>query len=229
MPATGGGSWTETVLHNFTGHTTDGFGPVASLIFDGSGNIYGTTSVGGAHSYGTVFELAPIGDGSWTETILHSFEKIDGDGLAPEAGLIFDGSGNIYGTTVGGGAYGGPGTGGAVFELTPVAGGGWTETLLHSFGNGADGSGPFSSLIFDGSGNLYGTTIRGGAYGDGTVFELTPVAGGSWTETVLHSFGHGKDGSGPASGLIFDGSGNLYGTTGGGGAFGSGTVFEITP
>ena len=125
---------------------------------------------------------------------------------------------------------------GTVFELTPTAGGGWTEKVLHSFGNGTDGTRPYAGLIFDAAGNLYGTTTEGGTYRDGTVFELTPTAGGGWTETVLHSFNfNGTDGVLPNAGLIFDATGNLYGTTYYGGAGGGcqpdgcGTVFELTP
>ena len=166
----------------------------------------------------------------WTEKLLHSFN--DTDGALPRAGLIFDAAGNLYGTTSEGGAY----SWGTVFELTPAGGGNWTETVLHSFGNGTDGASPYAGLIFDAAGNLYGTAWQGGTYFYGTVFELTPTAGGGWTETVLHSFGNGADGYYPYSGLIFDAAGNLYGTTGGGGTYSCnrglyhcGTVFELTP
>ncbi len=223
-----GGGWTETVLHSF-GNGTDGQNPVANLIFDGAGNLYGTTWVGGIHGYGTVFELSPREGGGYTETVLHSFGN-GTDGSKPVAGMIFDGAGNLYGTT----SYGGihdtcpEGTCGTVFELSPRQGGGWTETVLHSFGNGTDGQNPYTGgLIFDAAGNLYGTTYGGGIYGEGTVFEMTPREGGGYTETVLHSFGNGTDGQSPEAGLIFDGAGNLYGTTLVGGIHGDGTVFEI--
>ena len=143
------------------------------------------------------------------EKVLHSFNNNGTDGLSPDAGLIFDAAGNLYGTTYAGGTY----NYGTVFELTPAAGGGWTEKVLHSFSNGTDGGYPVAGLIFDAAGNLYGTTYRGGTYGCGTVFELTPAAGGSWTEKVLYSFGNGTDGAYPDAGLIFDAAGNLYGTT----------------
>jgi uncharacterized repeat protein (TIGR03803 family) len=159
----------------------------------------------------------------WYEKVLHSFNG--GDGANPAAGLIFDAAGNLYGTTTGGGTSGY----GTVFELTPMGGGGWTETILYSFGNGTDGAIPYAGLIFDAAGNLYGTTFGGGPYGGaGTVFELTPTAGGGWTETVLHSF-NGGDGANPVAGLIFDAAGNLYGTTTGGGTYGGGTAFELSP
>jgi uncharacterized repeat protein (TIGR03803 family) len=217
-----GGGWTEKVLYSFKNNGTDAFNPLAGLIFDGAGNLYGTTSRGGIHDYGTVFELTPTAGEGWTEKVLYSFGN-GTDGGYPEAGLLFDGAGNLYGTTVSGGTY----TYGTVFELIPQAGGGWTENVLHSFGNGTDGANP-TGLIADGAGNLYGTTV-GGGYGSGTVFELTPQAGGGWTEKVLYSFSNGSDGGYPYAGLIFDGAGNLYGTTSEGGFYTSGTVFELTP
>ena len=99
--------------------------------------------------------------------------------------------------------------------MTPKAGGNWTEKVLHNFNdNGKDGFFPYAGLIFDAAGNLYGTTIAGGSHGEGTVFELTPKAGGNWTETILHAFNNGgKDGNSPYVGLILDAAGNLYGTT----------------
>jgi uncharacterized repeat protein (TIGR03803 family) len=220
-----GGTWTEKVLHNFS-HGSDGGKPAAGLIFDGAGNLYGTTFGGGTSDAGTVFELTPAAGGTWTETVLHNFGS-GTDGVYPQSGLIFDAAGNLYGTTFGGGTYGG----GTVFELTPAAGGTWTEQVLHNFqiGTGADGHGPYAGLTFDATGNLYGTTNEGGTYGVGTVFKLTPAAGGTWTETVLHNFGSGTDGFNPAAGLIFDGAGNLYGTTYNGGTPGYGTLFELTP
>jgi uncharacterized repeat protein (TIGR03803 family) len=110
----------------------------------------------------------------------------------------------------------------------PEASGLWTETILHNFGQSdADGNYPGAGVTFDAFGNLYGTTNYGGTYADGTVFELTPATGGSWTETILHRYGNGEDGTYPDAGLNFDASGNLYGTTSGGGADGGGTVFEI--
>jgi uncharacterized repeat protein (TIGR03803 family) len=234
-----GGGWMEKVLHNFPATDKDGEDPFASLIFDAAGNLYGTTSGGGAYSYGTVFELTPKASGGWTEKVLHSFNENGTDGYNPQqASLILDAAGNLYGTTPFGGPLGGcSGLGcGTVFELTPKAGGRWTEKVLHSFNyNGKDGFEPEASLILDAAGNVYGTTTYGGTGGGcnvgcGTVFELTPRAGGRWTEKVLHSFNYnGKDGVDPYAGLIFDTANNLYGTTGGGGAYTYGTVFELTP
>ena len=219
----GGGTWTEKVLHNF-GSGTDGKTPYAGLIFDAAGNLYGTTLAGGTNGAGTVFELTPAGGGTWTEKVLWSFGN-GTDGYSPSGSLIFDAAGNLYGTT----QYGGTSISGTVFELTPAAGGTWTEKVLWSFGSGADGAYPPDGLIFDAAGNLYGTAYHGGAHGYGTVFELTPAGGGTWTEKVLWSFGNGMDGGYPESGLIFDAAGNLYGTTFSKGSDGGGTVFELTP
>ena len=221
MPKADGG-WAERVLHDFKLDDADGAGPYATLVFDGAGNLYGTTSGGGTYGFGTVFELMPKAGRNWAEKVLHDFKPfVNGDGANPDAGLIFDAAGNLYGTTSDGGHYD---TYGTVFELTPVAGGRWTEKVLHSFNIGAGGYSPVASLIFDAVGNLYGTTPTGGAGDYGTVFELTPVAGGRWTEKVLHRF-NGKDGSYPYGSVIFDGSGNLYGTTSG--VSGEATAFEI--
>jgi uncharacterized repeat protein (TIGR03803 family) len=223
----GGGVWAEKILHNFNRNGADGDNPFASLIFDAAGSLYGTTYVGGADGGGTVFKLTPKAAGVWTEKILHDFNNNSKDGFYPVASLIFDAAGNLYGTTVNGGAHGG----GTVFELVPKSGGGWTEKVLYSFNtNGRDGTYPNASLIFNAAGNLYSTTYAGGAHNDGTVFELTPKVGGSWTEKVLHTFNNlGRGGYKPYASLILDAAGNLYGTTSQGGAHGGGTVFKITP
>jgi uncharacterized repeat protein (TIGR03803 family) len=169
--------------------------------------------------------LSPSGSGGWNESVLHSFSG-GLDGVEPAAGLVFDKAGNLYGTTLGGGAYGG----GVVFELSPSSSGGWTETVLHSFGNGSDGYGPRSNLIFDSLGNLYGTTyFSGGNRQGGSVFKLSPGQNG-WTETVLHTFPtscFGPDGCWPASGVVMDRNGNLYGAAQGGGEDGYGAVYEL--
>lgn len=220
------GAWTETVLHNFNGN--DGIEPFAGVIMDAAGNLYGTTYQGGTHGGGTVFELTPSPDGGWTETVLYNFGTGTLGGF-PLGGLIMDGAGNLYGTTSEGGTY----NQGAVFELSPNSGGGWTGTVLHNFGNGNDGIAPIGSLIMDAAGNLYGATFNGGQNRDGTVFEVSPGAGG-WTESILHSF-DGNDGYGPSNGLVMDAAGNLYGTAYQGGnlvvcaPFGCGTVFEVSP
>jgi uncharacterized repeat protein (TIGR03803 family) len=225
------GSWTESVLHTFTG--ADGANPWASLVFDMAGNLYSTTASGGAFGNGVVFMLAPNSDGTWTETVLHSFAGADGS--FPVSPLIFDTAGNLYGTTFQGGSFTRCGRGcGIVFKLTPNSDGSWTESVLHSFTSGA-GKRPFAGVIFDAAGNLYGTATTGQKLGNGAVFKLTPNSDGSWTESVLHNFTGGGDGSYPYAGLTPDAAGNLYGATaGGGGAYtqcsiGCGTVFKLTP
>jgi uncharacterized repeat protein (TIGR03803 family) len=143
----------------------------------------------------------------------------------PDTPLVADALGNLYGGTSGGGAGGQ----GCIFELSPTEYG-WQETMLYGF-SGPDGNGPYGALIFDKLGNLYGTTVTGGAFDAGVVFELSPSTGGAWTETILHNFGSTGDGTAPESNLIFDGQGNLYGTTNGGGTRtrNGGTVFKLTP
>jgi uncharacterized repeat protein (TIGR03803 family) len=240
-----GGGWKEEVLHNFNNDGKDGIYPYAGLVFDMRGNLYGATNRGGNLSNcggfgcGVVFELTPKANGGWAEEILHNFDGPAGDGSFPEAALVFDDAGNLYGTTSDGGSgkctdQFGVGCG-IVFELTPRADGSWAEKVLHNF-RGSDGSNPYASLIFDAAGNLYGTTSGGGYLDQGTVFELMPQKGGNWTEKVLYKFGTAKgygaepwDGSGPYTGVIFDAAGNLYGTTFSGGTGGYGTSFELIP
>ena len=226
---------TEKVLHNF-GSGKDGQDPNASLIWDAAGNLYGTTAVGGVYGYGTVFELTPKEDGGWTEKVLHNFGH-GMDGTYPHSNLIWDAAGNLYGTTYWGGTHGY----GTAFEMTLREDGGWTEKVLHNFGiNGTDGTHPYSGLIFDAAGNLYGTTQGGGEYGIsdgecpigcGTVFELTPAEGGGWTEKVIHNFGfnslHGVDGTNHWRHRCRRQS--LRHDRGGRRSPGCGTVFEMTP
>jgi uncharacterized repeat protein (TIGR03803 family) len=202
---------------------------------DASGNLYGTTMLGGAYyqgtpgnGHGTVFKLTPNGTGGWTESILHSFNGTDG--TWPQSGLILDANGNLYGTTPKHGLNYPNFTGyGTVFELSPPTkvGRAWTVSALLDM-NGTDGDSPAGVLTRDVGGNLYGTASYGGANGKGTVFKLTK-SGSTWTPTVLFSFLGGSDGSGPSKGVIFDSGGNLYGTTNSGGIWSVGTVFELTP
>jgi uncharacterized repeat protein (TIGR03803 family) len=226
---------TETVLWNF-GHDGDGASPSGRLIFDASGNIFGTTEVGGTNCLsnggcGTVFELSPSASG-WTETVLYDFcsATFCSDGSIPFAGLVFDKQGNLYGTTWEGGSRGV----GTVFELSPpLQGGQWTETVLWSFGSTkTDGAYPrLGALNWDTAGNLYGTTELGGANGlngQGTVYELSPNSIGGWTETIIHSF-DGQNGDGPDYGVAIDSAGNLYGTTVEGGSAGLGLVYMLSP
>jgi uncharacterized repeat protein (TIGR03803 family) len=194
----------EMVLHAFTGKNGDGVDPHGALVLDSFGNLYGTTSSGGAAGFGTVFKI----DASGVETVLHSFTGADG--ANPYAGLVMDSSGNLYGTTENGGTSGF----GTVFEINT----GGTESVLHSFAGGAtDGADPRASLILDPDGNLYGTTFAGGSANYGTVFEVDTAN----TETILHSF-LGSDGANPFGGLTRDQNGTLYGTAEAGGSLGDG-------
>jgi uncharacterized repeat protein (TIGR03803 family) len=217
------GKWQHAVLYNFKGGS-DGAQPTGGLVFDSSGNLYGTTTQGGGSNIGTVFELSPH-SGGWSEKVLHSFGG-SGDGAEPAAGMIFDSSGNLYGTASGGGAF----DGGAVFEISPGKNS-WTEKILYSFCPGDDCSSGLSvlaGLARDSHGDLFGVTEFGGNGPYGTVFELKPDKG-AWDEVTVHSF-DGSDGGNPDSAtLIFDSSGNFYGTTNFGGAFGYGTVFRFAP
>jgi uncharacterized repeat protein (TIGR03803 family) len=202
-----GAGWTYGVIYDLTGGQT-GEEPDAGLTLDQAGNLYGTTLGGGrGQGFGTVFELMPAGN-TWQETVLHSFDG--NDGLGSFAGLIFDQAGNLYGATSS-----------TVFELTPVSGG-WTFSTLYTFSD----SQPLATLSMDGAGNLYGTarSIIGGECGE--VFELSPQ-GGSWTHTTIHAF-QGSDGCEPASTVLIDGQGNLFGTTTSGGTQDAGVSWEIT-
>jgi len=223
----GSGGWTEKVIRSFNYDGIDGAYPYAPLIIDRSGNLYGTTYLGGIHYEGAVFELSPNGSGGFNETILHSFNCDGVDACGPYGGLVFDAAGNLYGTTNAGGIH----YDGAVFELSPNGSGGWTEKILHSFNCATEACAPVGGLSFDTAGNLYGTTQSGGVNNTGAVFELTPSGGGNFSETVLHNFGapYGGDGNYPYGGLVLDGSSNLYGMTYLGGTINAGTVFEVTP
>ena len=243
LEPTQGGRWKQTILHRFGGNV-DGAAPFAGLIFDARGNLYGTTPYGGGSQNcqfiggsgcGTVFKLAPQPDGTWAESILYRFQGA-ADGARPFSGLAFDGVGNLYGAAT----YGGdencyPRVGcGLVFELMPQANGSWLRTTLHEFGGvsqGGDGAIPFGTLVFDQQGRLFGTTTTGGTGKGlnalGTVFELTPAAGG-WNYEVIHRFGF-ADGAQPNAGLVIDSQGNLYGTASQGGADAEGAVFELAP
>jgi uncharacterized repeat protein (TIGR03803 family) len=209
----------ETVLYNFTGGADGGY-PIGAVILDPDGNLYGTTFGGGTTNRigipeGLVFKLDPSGH----ETVLHSFTGL-ADGGVPEAGLIRDSDGNLYGTTV----YGGLGAG-VVYEISPVG----QETVLYSFTGGPDGGNPYAGVIRDPTGNLYGTNVNFGAGGGGVVFELTSA--GSYS--VLYSFTVGPDGNSPFGGVIRDTAGNLYGTATYGGdpgcIFGCGVVYQLDP
>jgi uncharacterized repeat protein (TIGR03803 family) len=200
----------ETVLYRFKGKA-DGRSPFGALVRDSDGNLYGTTIKGGTSHAGVVFKLAPTGK----QTVLYSFSG-GADGKSPQAGLLRDAAGNLYGAT----EHGGTSRAGVVFKLDSTG----KETVLYPFTGGADGANPIASLIRDADGNLYGTALNGGASGAGVVFKLDTAG----EQTVLHSFNK-KDGAFPNGALVRDADGNLYGTTAGGGAFGRGVIFKLTP
>jgi uncharacterized repeat protein (TIGR03803 family) len=215
--------WTERVIHNFTGGS-DGGKPFSGLILDTLGHLLGTTTQGGRSNLGVVFELTLATQG-WKETVLHSFAGNGQDGADPYTGnLMLDRAGNLYGTTAGGGMNGL----GTVFQLTRSKSG-VKERVLYSFFGTSDGNAPYTGVIIDTAGNLYGTTSIGGSGGDGTIFTLRNT-GSAWNITVLYGFS-GSDGSEPIGNLVFDVAGNIYGTAALGGAnhTGTGNVFEITP
>ncbi|MGC2530665.1 MAG: choice-of-anchor tandem repeat GloVer-containing protein [Candidatus Acidiferrum sp.] len=236
------GKYQEQVLYSFKGITTtepstqDGADPMAGLIMDASGNLYGTTAIGGVAvgctnlgGCGTVFELhSPASPGQgYLPEILHNFGgNLNLDGYQPDAGLVMDSSGNLYGTTLLGGSSGF----GTVFEISSSG----TYSLLHTFAAGSnDGGLPYAGLVMDGAGNLFGTASLGGVSNQGTVFELANSSG-NYTYNTLYSFKLNGDGQAPIAGVIADSSGNIFGTTQFGGTskacgtkLGCGTVFEL--
>jgi hypothetical protein len=236
------GSWSQSVLYTFAGGN-DGGNPIAGVVLDGAGNLYGTTQFGGGGGCGipgcgTIYELSPTSSGSWTETQLHIFHGPDGQ--MPQDNLTFDAAGNLYGTALEGGkVYSSCSSGcGLVFKLTPSSSGKWTEKIIHYF-DGTNGNGPFGGVTFDAAGNLYGTTGFGGILRDcggngcGVVFELSPNSAGAWLQTRLYNF-HDTDGAEPFAGVVVDGSGNVFGTTSLGGDLtciksGCGVAYELTP
>lgn len=237
----GGGNPSESVLHTFTGNSDGGL-PANNLVRDAAGNLYGVAGGGNPTCFqglgcGVVFELTPQSNGGWTESVLYTFQG-GADGSGPEAGLLIDKAGNLYGVTGFGGVISGcPDNDGCgtVFQLKPSGNGVWTKTTLYSFAGGADGEGPNGPLIFDQMGNLYGVTIYGGgvfgpACGSascGTVFELSPNSGGGWTETVISAFGNAGNNSTYPVGSLLLLDGNLYGVTEQGGAAAGGTAFGL--
>lgn len=213
------GVWHEQVIYNFAGGNNDGAYPYCGLIFDKLGNIYGTAESGGPNEAGAVFELTHS-NGTWTEQVLHFFTG-NGDGAEPNAGLIFDAAGNLYGLTTSGGTF----SAGTAFELTP-SGSSWTEQVIYNFTGGSDGGFPSDTVIRDSKGNLYGTTFNGGSNGYGTAFQLTS-SGTTWSETNLYDFTGNSDGALPLASLLFHG-GKLFGVADEGGSAFEGTAFEIT-
>ena len=228
--APGSGGWTYSVFYRFClqYHCPDGGGPRSGMIFDQQGSLYGTTVAGGTSGAGTVFELArAAASDNWDETVLYSFGSKPYDAENPYGAPVFDQAGDLYGTTY----YGGVDRLGTVLKLKHGASE-WKERLLKQF-HGTDGAFASSGLVFDSSGSLYGTTVGGGSSGYGVVFKMAPGPKGGWKETLLHEFPKPENGSFPSSGLVFDKSGNLYGTTSNGGnpacTGGCGVVYKLTP
>ena len=219
---------TLTVLHSFSGHA-DGGSPYAGITFDQQGRIYGTTTYGGSHGDGVVYRLERQGEG-WSFSPIYTFGSSRVDGINPLAGVVFGPDGLLYGTTSEGGTEGY----GTVFSLQPPAAAckaalcPWAETVIYNFTFDPIGVDPgYGDLVFDQAGNIYGTAFNSSA-GGGSVFKLTR-SGSGWTASLLWHFTGGNDGSYPASGVIFDNAGNLYGTTTDGGSRDSGTVYELSP
>jgi uncharacterized repeat protein (TIGR03803 family) len=220
-----GSTYSHSVLHNFTGGA-DGSGPGQGLSFDSYGNLYGMTAIGGQYGLGVVYQLRPTGDGTYGFGVVHAFTGGD-DGSSGSAGrLLIDQAGAIYGAATTGGAH----AKGTVFRIKRQ-GGNWQLTTLYSFKGQPDAGFPYGGLNFDAYGNLYGTTYYDGAYNLGSVYQLHPTAQGEWKERVLYSFKGGADGANSISNLVFDASGNLYGTTseGGFGGCSCGTIFKLSP
>ena len=205
----------ETVLYSFTGGSDGGI-PFGGVVLDSAENAYGTTLEGGPYYAGVVFKVTPAGQ----ETVLYSFTG-GADGSGPEAGLIRDSKGDLYGTTSAGGLGEGDLGNGTVYKLSASG----LETVLYSFKGGTDGQYPEAGLARDSSGNLYGTTFAGGSGNNGVVFKI----GLGGAETVLHPFSGGSDGAQPQAGITLDASGNIYGTTAAGGLDYGGVVFELSP
>jgi uncharacterized repeat protein (TIGR03803 family) len=215
----------------------NGIAPLGNIVFDSAGNLYGVTQAGGAlkcdggDGCGTVYQLSPQGDGTWTQTTLASFTGNNGE--FPYAGPVLGANGNLYGSTQQGRLtkYG------SVYRLSPGQDESWVRTTIFRF-NGENGANPEYSLVFDKAGNLYGTAVEGGdlnctADGCGTVFRLSPNKNGTWKETTLHVFS-AAEGNFPSSSLSMDGAGNLYGTTYAGGDYtnclnGCGTIYRLSP
>jgi uncharacterized repeat protein (TIGR03803 family) len=216
------GAWSFEIIHAFTGGADGGSGSAGRMILR-HGRLYGAATTGGIYGSGVVFELKPRGVGEGDFRTIYSFQG-QPDGSFPYGALLFDASGKVYGTTY----YGGANGIGAVYELSRRPTGEWKERVIYSFQEGTDGNSPISNLVFDKAGNLYGTTSEGGL-GSGTIFELTPVGGGQWTETVVHPFQGPPDGAFAYNGMVVDQLGNFYGATVHGGENDDGCIYKFTP
>ncbi len=221
---------TESTLYTFK--ETTSFWPQGALSEDSAGSLYGTTRAGGTYGVGTIFKMAPptVSGGAWTLTTLYNFVPYGNGGFVPVSDLIADSTGAFYGTTYSGGD---PVCNcGVVYKLIPPAksGGAWTEQALYAFTGNSDGRLPaMAALTMNSQGVLYGVTVRGGTWDGGVIYQLAPATGGTYTESVLYSFGDLADASTPNGPLTMDSSGALYGVTSLGGAFDSGTVYKFVP
>jgi uncharacterized repeat protein (TIGR03803 family) len=232
-PAKAGGAWTFTTLYSFVPYGTGGWVPISDLIRDQSGAFYGTTFNGGdpTCNCGAVYKLVPpaVAGGAWTESQLYAFPWDDIHGRSPaNAALTLGSHGTLYGVTVQGGAW----DAGVIYELETKNGKTYTETDLYSFGDAADANTPNGPILLDSKGNLYGVTLWGGAFNQGTVYKYAPATRtAAATETILYSFGTSgsSDGANPSGNLIFDSTGDIYGVTNSGGdSNGDGTVYTLT-
>ncbi len=210
------------LIYSFAGGT-DGEYTDTELVIDSAGNLYGTSVQGGIYGGGTVFQVTPAG----IHTVLYNFTG-GPDGGEPYKGVTLDAQGNLYGTAVTGGGGSCEGGCGVVFELTN-SGGVWSQSVIHTFTGGKDGSGPGSPVTIDRYGNVYGTTPTGGADEMGVVYQLRPSATGGWTFTLVHTFTGGEDGGGGSASQLLIAGGNLYGVCTVGGANGFGMVYELSP
>lgn len=211
------------VIYSLAGEE-DGEYTDTDLVIDSAGNLYGTSVQGGDFGGGTVFQLTPSGN-SWTHTVLYSFTG-GADGGEPYKGVTLDSEGNLYGTAVTGGGGSCEGGCGVAYKLTHV-GSTWTQSVIHTFTGGNDGSGPGAGLTLDKNGNVYGMTPTGGAYGLGVIFRLRLQPGGGWKIKVLHAFTGGDDGATGSAGRLLLHAGTLYGAATVGGANGQGVVFSL--
>jgi uncharacterized repeat protein (TIGR03803 family) len=213
---------TEIVLHNFLWQP-DGSEPIAAMVFDKSGNLFGTTFEGGSGDAGTIFEISPNGASGWTYRIIYSFDCHPG--CYPQGPLTIDQQGNLYGAT----QIGGANNDGTIFQLSRQSDGNWSVRTLFVFGDVSNGGGFWPNGVVYHQGALFGLTFSGGEFECGTAFALTPNGTDDWSETVLHSFScNNGDGWGPVGGVALDEKGNVYGVTEGGGTGFDGTVFELS-
>ena len=219
------GVWSQNLLYSFTGGVNDGMYPASGLVRDSAGNLYGSTSNGGLNNNGTIFELSPNADGTWSYSIIHNFSYgVNGssDGSEPYGPLTMDSLGNLYGTTLQGGLW----SYGTAFRLS-FSSGTSTEAILFNFTLDYSFAPNPVGVVPDAAGNLYGTTQSGGAYGLGTIYKLTPAIG-FWNRTILHTFTGSGDGANPLGGLAIDATGALYGASIQGGSFGYGNVYKFS-